>query len=195
MTSDEEDKYFEQKQAEWREDVRREKRLQAIREEEREAIAENLDTSEKIAEEALELGFDQETALLLPLVPMIQVAWADGSVSIAERHRLEELMEQFGVEPGSEAANFLDLMLEERPSETFFKRVNRVVAHLLEENPDEWSSKSIVEHAREVAEASGGFFGLGDPVSSGEHELLGQFAELFSIEEAEGEQLIDPNDE
>ena len=195
ISSDEEDKYFEQKQAEWREEVRREKRLEAIRHEEREAIASTLDTNEEIAKEALELGFAQETARLLPLVPMIQVAWADGSVSIGERERLEELMEEFGIEPDSEAADFLDQMLEEQPSDTFFKRVNRVLSQFLEESAENWKSKSIVQHAREVAEASGGFFGLTDPVSSRERELLGQFAELFSVEDAEGDRLLHPEEE
>ena len=89
----EEDKYFKQRQLERREQARRERELTALRETEREGIAEVLNTSEEIAEEALELGFSQETSRVLPLIPLIQVAWVDGSVSSAEERAILDLAE------------------------------------------------------------------------------------------------------
>lgn len=190
MTSDEEDKYFERKQAEWREDRRREKRLEAIREKEREGIQEALETSEEVAKEALELGFDKDTARVLPLVPLIEMAWADGEVSSAESRTVRELAKRFGLEPDSEAFDFMTLMLREEPSEVFFERVNRVVSHLVSENPDNWDRDSLVELVKQVAEASGGFFGLTNPINSDERDLLEEFAELFDVEGKSAEDLM-----
>lgn len=195
MTSDEEDKYFEQKQSEWREDVRRDKRLEAIRNQEKEGIADVLETSEDVADEALELGFDRDTARVLPLVPLIQMAWADGDVSSAESRTVRELAKRFGLEAGSEAFDFLQLMLNERPSDLFFKRVNRVVRHLITETPENWDYGSLVELVEQVAEASGGFFGLTNPINSDERDLLQDFAELFAVEEKPAESVLEEDDE
>lgn len=191
MSSDEEDKYFERKQQEWRKDVRRQKRLEAIRQREQEGIVEALETSEEVAKEALELGFDQDTARVLPLVPLIEMAWADGEVSSAEDRTVRELAKRFGLEPDSEAFEFLTLMLREQPSKTFFERVNRVVSRLVEENPDNWDRDSLVELVEQVAEASGGFFGMTSPINSDERELLEEFAELFDVEEKSAEHVFD----
>lgn len=183
MSSDEEDKYFERKQSEWREDVRRNKRLEAIRKKEKESIQQELQTSEEVAKEALELGFDKDTARVLPLVPLIEMAWADGDVSSAEDRTVRELAKRFGLEPDSEAFDFLTLMLREEPSDVFFERVNGVVAELVDQNPDNWDRNSLVEIVEQVAEASGGFFGLTDPINADEQELLEEFAELFDVDE------------
>jgi len=183
MTSDEEDKYFERKTSEWREDKRREKRLEAIRQKERENLAEVLDTTEAVAEEAIELGFDAETARVLPLVPMIQAAWADGKIQVAERGKIEELAEEYGIDFEGPDGEFFEAMLEERPSDVFFERVDRVIAHLVESS-ESFSNQSLVEQVREVAKASGGFFGLTNPISEEEQEVLDEFAELFGVDGA-----------
>jgi len=183
MTSDKEEKYFEAKQSEWRRDVRREKRLEAIRTQEKEGIADALQTSEDVAEEALAVGFDRDTARVLPLVPLIQMAWADGSVSSAESRTVRELAKRFGLEPDSEAFDFLRLMLSEQPSDLFFDRVNRVVRHLIASDNATWDQDSLVDLVEEVAKASGGFFGLTDPINADERALLREFAAEFDVEE------------
>jgi hypothetical protein len=195
MTSDEEEKYFEAKESEWRDEVRREKRLEAIRRQEREGIADALHTTDDVAEEALELGFDQDTARVLPLVPLIQMAWADDSVSSAESRTVRELAKRFGLEPESEAFEFLRLMLSERPSDLFFERVNRVVRHLITENTQNWDQDSLVELVEEVARASGGFFGLTDPINDDEQALLREFAEEFSVEEKDAESVLEDEEQ
>ena len=194
-TKDEEDKYFERQQAEWREDVRREKRLEAIRRQEQEGIADALQTSEAVAKEALELGFDQDTARVLPLVPLIEMAWADDDVTSAESRTVRELAKRFGLEPDSEAFDFLKMMLQERPSELFFERVNRVVVHMVEDNPDNWGYDSLVDLVEQVAEASGGFFGLTNPINSEERALLEEFAELFSAGDEPAESVLGDDSE
>jgi tellurite resistance protein len=181
-SEEEEEKYIKRMEAQKLEEQRRERQLEALKLKEREKVREQLKTSEEVAEEALELGFDSTTARVLPLVPMIEMAWADGTVTSGENQRVLEIADQLGLEPGEPAHNFLKMMLFDRPSDLFFERVNRVIAHLIEDNPEEWEGKSVVEFSKEVAEASGGFFGLFDSISEEERRLLEEFAELFSVD-------------
>lgn len=190
MSSEEEEKYFKQRDREKIAEARREQQLEAIRQHEREGVQDVLQSSDEVAAEALALGFDSETARVLPLVPVIQMAWADGSVTTAENDKVLELAHQFGIDRDGPAHNFLTLLLGEQPSDVFFERVDRVISHLVEERPDYWQNKSVVELAREVAEASGGFFNLTSPINSDEKKLLDRFAELFSVQERSANDVI-----
>ncbi|MFW6053534.1 MAG: hypothetical protein ACOC9J_01860 [Persicimonas sp.] len=195
MSSDEEEKYFKQRDAEKLAQARREKQLAAVREREREGVQDVLQSSEEVADEALSLGFDSQTARVLPLVPLIQMAWADGSVSTAESEKVEELAAGFGIEEDTPAHNFLTLLLSEQPSDVFFERVNRVITHLVDDNPEYWKDKSVVELSREVAEASGGFFNLTSPINADEGNLLSDFATLFAVQEKGAGDVISNGDE
>lgn len=190
-SEEEEEKYFKRLEAEKLEEQRRERQLEALKQQEREKVKEQLNTSEDVAEEALELGFDSTTARVLPIVPLIEMAWADGTVTSGENKRVLELAAQFGIEAGEPDHNFLKMMLFDRPSDVFFERVNGVIAHLIQDNPSEWKGKSVVELSKEVAEASGGFFGLFDSISKEERRLLEEFAELFAV----SDRTIDSEDD
>lgn len=195
MSSEEEDKYFKERDREKIAEARRAQQLEAIRQNEREGVQQVLQSSDEVAAEALALGFDSETARVLPLVPLIQMAWADGKVTSAENDKLLELARQFGVNIGTPAHSFLTLLLGERPSDIFFTRVNRVIEHLVDDDPDYWKEKSVVELAHDVAEASGGFFSLTDPISANERNLLADFAEHFEVHErTAGDLLADDED-
>ncbi len=179
-----EDKYFKQRELERREAARRERELAALRQTEREGIAEVLNTTEEIAEEALELGFSQETARVLPLIPLIQVAWVDGSVSTAEERAILDLAVARGLEKGTPSFDFLTRLLAERPADLFFERTNRVIAELVQADPDSWVKKTVPELCKEVADASGGFFGLGNRISKEEQDLIDEIAELLDASSA-----------
>ena len=100
-------------------------------EQERQGIAATLYTSDDVASEALALGFSAATSRVLPLIPLIQVAWADGSVSSAEERTVLEAAEQRGLVKGSESFALLHSLLVEQPPARFFERVNRVIAHMI----------------------------------------------------------------
>ncbi|MFU8806470.1 MAG: hypothetical protein ACNA8W_21840, partial [Bradymonadaceae bacterium] len=129
------------------------------------------------------LGFDSETARVLPLVPIIQMAWADGKVTNREHAKVLELAGQFGISEGTAAANFLGMLLDEQPSKLFFERVNAVIGRVVDEAPsEEINRKNILEWSTAVAESSGGFFGLADPINKEEKALLAHFARAFGVQ-------------
>ena len=182
-TSDEEEEYFQREDVEKKAKLRRERQLEALRQQERANIAEALNTTEEIAQEALDLGFDAETARVLPMVPLIQVAWADGKVTRAQAEKVEKKAEKFGVEPDTPAHEFLHMLLEEEPTGVFFDRVNQVIRNIVDDDIDGDIRSNVIGWSKAVAEASGGFFGLTNPVSKNEKKVLDEFAELFGLVE------------
>ena len=70
-------------------------------------------------------------------------------------------------------------MLAERPADLFFERTNRVIGELVQADPDSWVKKTVPELCKEVADASGGFFGLGNRISKEEQSLIDELAELL----------------
>lgn len=179
--SNEEDDYFKKQDLEKIAAARREAQIASIRQQEQTNVQVVLNTNEDVAAEALSLGFDGETARVLPLVPLIQMAWIDGNVSRKERERLNSLAEGFGIQQDSPAGQFLELLINERPSDLFFGRVTQVVARMINEDPNHWKSESIIALCREIAETSGSFFSLRDPINDEERELLDAFAAYFGV--------------
>lgn len=181
---DEEEEYFQRENLEKKEKLRRKQQLQAIQQQERESIAKTLATSQEIADEAMDLGFDAETARVLPLIPLIQVAWADGKVTLAQSEKVLSKAEAYGVAPDTPAHDFLSLLLDKEPSTVFFKRANKVIKAIVDDNPGGDITTNVLPWSQAVAEASGGFFGLTNPISKKERSALSQIASIFNKSEA-----------
>jgi hypothetical protein len=124
------------------------------------------------------LGYTPATISLLYLVPLIQVAWAEGSVSKHERTLILEAAGARGIEFGSSAYECLSEWLNVRPMEAFFERTLHVIRALLQILPleqRETVKRDLVSYCTKVAEVSGGFIGfLGSSrrVCTEERELL-----------------------
>lgn len=155
-------------------------RERAAREAQRKELAEQTGVAdEDILRRLEELGYTRDTVTLLHLVPLLHVAWIDGSVSAAERERILEAARLRGVEPGSAAHQQLESWLDHRPAEGFFEDTLRLIGDLLQALPDEEREQSrtdLVEYSAAIARASGGILGLGGKVSSAERELLDRIA-------------------
>ena len=127
-----------------------------------------------LAERIKALGFTGEKARVFDLMPLIHVAWADGSVSRQERSTILEVVTGRGIRPGSDAFILVESLLEERPSQEFLEQsisilklaVGEAVAdhlapireryHELLDDPSELERILAVgaDRAREVASAT-----------------------------------------
>src|SRR5215218_561675 len=74
----------------------------------------------ELIQELQDLGFAPDTLGLLPLVPVIQVAWAEGGITKAERELIVSLARRRGIEAGSAADTQLTAWLATRPAEAAF---------------------------------------------------------------------------
>jgi len=100
--------------------TREQKAQEEAREEARKALRTETGLADPELEELESLGFTPDTVSLLPLVPVIQVAWADGGVTSAEREALLDLARKRGIEAGSRADTKLEEWLSHRPEEKVF---------------------------------------------------------------------------
>ena len=139
-------------------------------------------TNADIVSALQELGYTPATISLLYLVPLIQVAWAEGSVSKHERKLILEAAQARGIEFGSTAYECLSEWLNARPTEEFFERTLRVISALLQTLPPEQreiSKRNLVSYCAKVAEVSGGmlgFLGSSRRVCTEERKLLARIA-------------------
>ena len=121
------------------------------------------------------LGFTPETVALLPLVPIVQMAWAEGGVSADERALIVRFARERSILPGSEADHQLATWLTDRPSEDVFARATRLIRAMLDDPAagTDLRVDDLMHHCEEIAAASGGVLGF-RKVSPEERSLLGQ---------------------
>jgi hypothetical protein len=143
-------------------------------------------TDEEILADLRDLGYTPETVMLLHLVPLVQMAWAEGGVSDRERELIVEAARARGVEPGSAADRQLAEWFTSRPSNRLFERTLRAIRALLEARPEEEreaSRRELLSYCTAVASASGGLLGFG-AVSAEERAVLARVSS--ELERAHG---------
>jgi hypothetical protein len=115
----------------------------------------------ELVKELEALGFTPDTVDLLPFVPLVQVAWAQGDVDDAERKLLVRLARTRGIAEGSAADRQLADWLSHRPSADVFARATRLVRAVLQSPAQQsMTADDLVKYSESIAEASGGIFGL-----------------------------------
>lgn len=124
-----------------------------------------------------ELGFTPDTIAVLPFVPIVQMAWAEGGVSAAERELIVTLARERGIAAGTPADALLMEWIAHKPSDAVFTHATRLVGAMLDaggaSGSSNWSADDLIKYAENIASASGGIFGLGK-VSAEERETLGR---------------------
>ena len=154
-----EEEYFRNKNRELVEKMKqRERDEQTLRE-----IAAQVGVHDPEAARQLQkLGFTPETVGLLPLVPLVQVAWADGTIAQAERDAILDLARRRGVADGSPARYQLEAWLVDRPAPEVFDGATQLIRAVLDAGGGEkqMTADELVAYCEEIANASGGLFGV-----------------------------------
>lgn len=148
------------------------------------ALAEKLQLDNpELLVQARDVGITPETAAAFLLAPLVQVAWAEGSVSERERSAVLRLALERGIEISSPAYSQLLTWLEVRPPDALFDAALQVLQtglSVLPLNEREERIARMVDACHEVAAASGSevarLLGLGDGVSGTEASLLDTIA-------------------
>jgi hypothetical protein len=170
-----EEEYFRRKNRELVERMQLEARHEQARREMGAQIG--LDDPEMLRE-LQKLGFTPETVPLLPLVPVVQVAWADGDVADAERSAIFKVARARGIAEGSAADHQLSAWLADRPAPEVFEGATRLIAAIVDGQgggQGRVTADELVAYCESIASASGGLFGL-RRVSPEERELLSSLA-------------------
>jgi hypothetical protein len=125
-------------------------------------------------EELQALGFTPETAVLLPFVPLVQMAWAGDEVTDAERQLILNLASTRGIQEGSAAGRQLRDWLTTRPAPQVFSSAVRLIRAALDSptaGAVPLTADEMVSYCEQIAAASGGIFGI-NRVSAEERALL-----------------------
>jgi hypothetical protein len=186
-----ETEYFRKKEQELIEKMRRRTALA----EDRKQMAEATGVADTEVLEALqELGYTAMTIKLMPIVPLVQVAWAEGGVTAKERKLLIEIAEARGITPDTPAYDQMLGWLDREPPQEFYDNTLRGLRLLLHAIPDDLrdaSRQSLVEYCAQIAEVSGGILGFGK-VSDEERSLIARIAtEIGRSREAAVKTLIE----
>jgi hypothetical protein len=169
-----------------REDQRLLKRLGELKQAEanREALAKASGiTNPAVLDRLLALGVHAETVAALSLVPLVEVAWADGKLDARERQTIVDHLPDAGITAGSPAQALVAAWLERRPERKLLDAWTHLVQAICEQfSPDEAArlQGDLLQRARKVAGASGGLMGIGSKVSGAEAEMLQQLERAFA---------------
>jgi hypothetical protein len=134
-----------------------------------------------ILDRLVELGIHSETLVALSIVPLAEVAWADGAIDAKEEQAILDRAAKAGVTPGSPSHELLKSWLERRPEPRLLTAWTQMIQGLSESLTAEQVEAlraGLVERVRAVASASGGVLGVGK-VSSAEAEMIRQLESAF----------------
>jgi hypothetical protein len=161
--------------------VERQKELQKMEETKEALKAASGVLNDAVLEKLVELGIRPETLAPLSIIPLIQTAWADGSVSREEADAVLTAADRSGIKIGTIENDLLREWLSTRPSEQMIDAWKHYLGGLVEKltAPERDTLKSeILGHARRVAEASGGLLGIGK-ISRDEKKVLDEIEAAF----------------
>jgi hypothetical protein len=154
-------------------------------EETRDALAEASGIRDQaVLQKLVELGVRPESVAPLALVPIVEVAWADGEVDEKERKAVLDAADSRGIRAGDLQHGLLRSWLSHRPSTELFEAWQHYVAGLCAQLGQEQRDAlrgEVLDRARAVAEASGGFLGLGSKVSPRERAVLQRLEGAFVV--------------
>jgi len=128
----------------------------------------------------LEIGPDTWTAL--SLIPLIEVAWADGVLEDKERRAILEAATDAGIRPGKASYELLETWLGEKPDGRLLEVWGEYVVGIagrLDESGKRTLRDEIIGGARRVAEAAGGILGFGSKISSEEQAVIDRLEQAF----------------
>lgn len=127
----------------------------------------------------LDVGASDLSALAL--IPLVRVAWADGTMKAGERDAILHAAAEQGVSKGSHGHQLLEAWLSSPPKSELYDAWTGYVEALLagmDQAHAETLKESILGLAHDVASAAGGLLGLG-AVSKGEKDVLEQIGAAF----------------
>jgi hypothetical protein len=139
-------------------------------------------TNPAVLDRLMQLGIGADTVAALSIVPLVEVAWADGSLDAKEREAVLAAARQSGFAPDSVEHAMLATWLDRRPEPRLLTAWTELVQGMSEQLSQEETAKlrsHLLDRARAVARASGGVLGLGSKVSSAEAAMLSQLERAF----------------
>jgi len=139
---------------------------------------------EAVLEALVKLDISAETLAALALVPLVAVAWADGSIDAKERTAVLRGAAESGLTPGAPGYGMLESWLQSPPPASLIESWKAYIAAVtagLDHAGRRALQAPIMDRARAVALAAGGFLGIGFRISDAEEKMLDDLAKAFGV--------------
>ena len=137
-----------------------------------------------------QFGIDESNFRVIGLLPLVYVAWADGTIQTAERRLIEKAGRQKGwLNDASQPV--LDAWLSTPPSKTEFETGMQLLRGLIDQQRGLGSSMSaqqlpdLIDLCADVSESAGGMFGMRDAICDDERVALTDVARALLLDTAE----------
>lgn len=128
------------------------------------------------------LDIDSDTLAALSLVPLVAVAWADGSIDDKERSAVFSRAAEIGLNKQDVSRQLFERWLATPPPPALlavWKDYIRALSATQSHEVRETLKREIMDRARMIAEAAGGFLGIGRRVSAAEESVLQELEMAF----------------
>ena len=140
-------------------------------------------SDDAVLEHLVTLGIGADTLAALSLVPLVEVAWADGRVDDKERDAILAAAEAAGLGRESASAQLLEGWLTIRPDPEIvvaWKEYVGALSATMSDERKEAFKQGLLSRSRSVAQASGGVLGFGTKVSKSERGVMDELEQAFS---------------
>jgi hypothetical protein len=135
-----------------------------------------------LLDKLIDLEITPGTFTALAMIPLIEVAWADGKMDPPEKEAILKAADEHGIKTGTDEHDLLEGWLEKSPGEqmlTTWTQYIRDITSTLEPEQKANLKRELLDGARRIAESAGGFLGLTSKISRPEQAMLDRLAEAF----------------
>ncbi|MCX6998340.1 MAG: hypothetical protein NTV49_14960 [Kiritimatiellaeota bacterium] len=141
-------------------------------------------TNQHLLQKLVDLKVSAETVASISVVPLVEVAWADGKVDEEEKGVILSALISMNFKKGGIDYALVEQWLAHQPPAELLTAWTEYVQGLCQALPvkdREALKKNIMHHAHAVAEAMGGFLGLTSRVSKEEKAMLKKLEQAFEV--------------
>ena len=134
-----------------------------------------------LLERLVAMEINLQTLTALSVVPLVEIAWADGRIEKNERDAVLQAADEAGIPKDGPGHKLLEEWLDEKPDMALLSCWKDYIAALADTMDDESYAQvrdNLLGRAREVAEAAGGILGLGS-ISGVEQKKLDELKAAF----------------
>jgi len=138
---------------------------------------------EAVLDRLIELNVEPEAIAAIAVVPLVAIAWADGAIQEAERDTILAAAKASGIQPQDGRYPMLEYWMKKRPAAHLIEAWEHYIKDIckrLDKTEIDGLRHDVLSLARNVAEAAGGFLGIGNRVSAAEQTMLNRLEKAFS---------------
>jgi len=138
--------------------------------------------SDELIDALIALELEVSDLAALSIVPLVEVAWADGEIQKKERTAILKAAEDVNIVPGTENYELLENWLSKKPGDELmdcWKKYAHDIEASLDSSLGSVLRDRLMARTLKVAEAAGGFLGIG-AVSDAEQAVLDELEKALA---------------